>query len=182
MSQISVAKAHKRVRVLVAHQLHKAMCYEPSVLSVPVGNLNLMDISDVVLKGLLCDKFAVEGLKEILKSIGESEGWLTSEQAAKLAGFSRPYMTALLDSEEFSGQVQITNGGHRRVKKEAVDDWMKSRGLVTAKRPRRNLLLDSPIEFFDEPELTPQEKFEAFARLEKENEESQKYRPSMSRR
>lgn len=119
-----------------------------------------------------------------VKSVGQIANsspdiWCTSEQAAKLTGFSRPYMTALLDSEEFAGQVQISSGGHRRVKKDAVDNWMASRGVGVAKNPSTNLLLNSPDEFFDEPELSPKEEAEAMVRFEMESKESNKYRPTM---
>ena len=41
--------------------------------------------------------------------------WISTQEAANLCGFSRPFVAALLDSGTYAGKVQRTAGGHRRV-------------------------------------------------------------------
>lgn len=41
--------------------------------------------------------------------------WISTQEAAKRCGFSRPFVAALLDSGAYTGKVHRTAGGHRRV-------------------------------------------------------------------
>lgn len=41
--------------------------------------------------------------------------WVSTQEAAKLCGFSRPFVVALLDSGTYPGKVHRTAGGHRKV-------------------------------------------------------------------
>jgi len=43
------------------------------------------------------------------------EEWISTQEAAKRCGFSRPFVAALLDSGAYQGKVQRTPGGHRKV-------------------------------------------------------------------
>lgn len=52
--------------------------------------------------------------------------WLTTEEAAKMSGFSRPFIVALLDSDAFDGQVTKTDKGHRRVATVDFKRWMSA--------------------------------------------------------
>lgn len=48
---------------------------------------------------------------------------LTTEEAAKLMGRSRPWVAMLIDSNELPG-TEVSRGGHRRVPKSSVLDWL----------------------------------------------------------
>lgn len=50
--------------------------------------------------------------------------WLTTEAAARLSGFSRPYIIALLNSGKFGGRVSKTEKGHRRIAAIDFRKWM----------------------------------------------------------
>lgn len=41
--------------------------------------------------------------------------WITTQEAANRCGFSRPFVTSLLDSGVYKGRVSRTTGGHRKV-------------------------------------------------------------------
>jgi len=45
----------------------------------------------------------------------KNKAWLTTEDAARLSGFSRPFIIALLDGPLYTGQVTRTDKGHQRV-------------------------------------------------------------------
>lgn len=48
---------------------------------------------------------------------------LTTEEAAKLMGRSRPWVAMLIDSNELAGAA-VSRGGHRKVPKSSVLDWL----------------------------------------------------------
>ncbi|KNH08585.1 hypothetical protein BRCH_01709 [Candidatus Burkholderia brachyanthoides] len=51
--------------------------------------------------------------------------WISTEEAAKKSGFSRPFIAAAIDSGVYSGRVNKTPKGHRRVLSGEFDDWIK---------------------------------------------------------
>jgi excisionase family DNA binding protein len=57
------------------------------------------------------------------KDPGQSDPMLTTEEAAKLMGRSRPWVVMLIDSNELEGAV-VSQGGHRKVPKSSVLQWM----------------------------------------------------------
>lgn len=58
------------------------------------------------------------------KAKDQSEPMLTTEEAAKLMGRSRPWVAMLIDSNELPG-AEVSRGGHRRVPKSSVLDWLE---------------------------------------------------------
>lgn len=44
-----------------------------------------------------------------------AQEWITTQEAANRCGFSRPFVTMLLDSGAYKGRVSRTTGGHRKV-------------------------------------------------------------------
>lgn len=44
-----------------------------------------------------------------------TEEWISTQEAANRCGFSRPFVTSLLDSGAYKGRVSRTTGGHRKV-------------------------------------------------------------------
>lgn len=113
---------------------------------------------------------------------GNADFWMKTEAVASMLGYSRPYVTALLDSDEFAGKVKRSTGGQRTILRSEVESWMKSNGFKgPAVRPERNILNDSPPEFFDEP--APEEgRTAALARIAAERAESEKHRPARRRK
>ena len=62
-------------------------------------------------------------IREIVPT--KTKEWLTTEDAARLSGFSRPFIIALLDGPLYTGQVTRTDKGHRRVNRSEFEDWLK---------------------------------------------------------
>lgn len=54
----------------------------------------------------------------------KSDPMLTTEEAAKLMGRSRPWVAMLVDSGEFPG-AEVSRGGHRKVPKSVVLGWLE---------------------------------------------------------
>ena len=44
-----------------------------------------------------------------------AQEWITTQEAANRCGFSRPFVTMLLDSGAYKGRLSRTTGGHRKV-------------------------------------------------------------------
>lgn len=55
----------------------------------------------------------------------KSEEMLSTEAAAKLMNCSRPYVAMLIDAEKLAGGV-ISRGGHRKVPKSSVLQWIEA--------------------------------------------------------
>lgn len=53
--------------------------------------------------------------KERKAPVQATEEWITTQEAANRCGFSRPFVTSLLDSGAYKGRVNRTTGGHRKV-------------------------------------------------------------------
>lgn len=58
-------------------------------------------------------------------SDAESEDMLSTEEAARLMDCSRPYVAMLIDAEKLAGAVK-SKGGHRKVPKASVLQWIES--------------------------------------------------------
>ncbi len=57
------------------------------------------------------------------KAKDKPDPMLTTEEAAKLMGRSRPWVAMLIDSNELPG-AEVSRGGHRKVPKSSVLDWL----------------------------------------------------------
>ncbi len=55
----------------------------------------------------------------------ESDPMLSTEEAAKMMGCSRPYVAMLIDQDQLPGSTK-TAGGHRKVPKSSVKAWIES--------------------------------------------------------
>lgn len=56
------------------------------------------------------------GAKDTRKApVAPKDEWITTQEAANRWGFSRPFVTSLLDSGAYKGRVSRTTGGHRKV-------------------------------------------------------------------
>lgn len=54
-----------------------------------------------------------------------NEEMLSTEQAAQLMGCSRPYVAMLIDADKLAGGMK-SKGGHRKVPKSSVLQWIKT--------------------------------------------------------
>ena len=59
----------------------------------------------------------------------KTKEWLTTEDAARLSGFSRPFILALLHGPLYTGQVTRTDKGHQRVNRSEFEDWLKKASI-----------------------------------------------------
>ena len=74
------------------------------------------------------------------KARHKSDSMLTTEEAAKLMGRSRPWVAMLIDSNELPG-AEVSRGGHRKVPKSSVLDWLarnKSGGSTDYRKAGRD--------------------------------------------
>ena len=68
---------------------------------------------------------------EMHKPVVAANDLISTVQAAKLLGYSRPYVAMLIDQHKLKGAT-VSAGGHRRVSRAAVLDW-KAKHQVTGK-------------------------------------------------
>lgn len=68
---------------------------------------------------------------EMPKAAATANDLISTAQAAELLGYSRPYVAMLIDQNKLKGAT-VSAGGHRRVSRAAVLDWMANH-QVTAK-------------------------------------------------
>lgn len=59
---------------------------------------------------------------------------LSTEEAARMMGCSRPYVAMLIDAKKLADGV-VTDGGHRRVPEASVLAWLKAREIDNRARP-----------------------------------------------
>lgn len=59
---------------------------------------------------------------EMPKSVAATNDQISTAQAAELLGYSRPYVTMLIDQNKLKGAT-VSTGGHRRISRAAVLDW-----------------------------------------------------------
>lgn len=62
---------------------------------------------------------------------GENEVMLSTEEAAKLIGCSRPYVAMLIDADKLAGGV-TSKGGHRKVPMSSVLQWIEAAKRASA--------------------------------------------------
>lgn len=83
-------------------------------------------------------------------AVKQEKEWLTTEEAAQLSGFSRPFIAALLDGPTYTGTVNRTQKGHRRVLASDFRQWLKQLGAserpLTVADVRRGVRQETAIE------------------------------------
>lgn len=153
MSITTMDKATKCVKRVIANKLNGAI--KRSTDKVAAGGsinekLRIADVSEEIMEGLLADDEAIESLALLLGlRIPKKDVWISTEKAAEKMGFSRPYVVALLDSDDFKGSVVRKDGGHRRVLESAVDTWMESHRVKPIRSAAELAKLNQP----DDPEF-----------------------------
>ena len=91
---------------------------------------------------------------QFLETIGQlaikkEKEWLTTEEAAQLSGFSRPFIAALIDGPTYTGKVTRTEKGHRRVQAADFSQWLAKMGGSS----RPSTVADVRTGFKPEPEI-----------------------------
>lgn len=85
---------------------------------------------DIMLNNLLKDADFVESMKALVEAVhSSSSDWLSTEEAGTFLGFSRTYIIALLESEDFEGAVIRSKGGHRRISRRSLEAWKIKNGI-----------------------------------------------------
>lgn len=118
-----------------------------------VGELGLTQTSIHEMSKCLVDRMI--GNARFLEAIGEiaakqEKEWLTTEEAARLSGFSRPFIAALLDGSGYAGRVIRSEKGHRRVHAADFRQWLAklvaSERLLTVADVRTGIRLEPECE------------------------------------
>lgn len=58
----------------------------------------------------------------LAQQTGDADSLLSTAEAAKILGMSRPYITMLCDSGKL-GPIETTDGGHRRISRDALERY-----------------------------------------------------------
>lgn len=71
-------------------------------------------------------------------AIKNEKQWLTTEEAAKLSGFSRTFIVAMFNSGLYTGSVERSPGGHRRILASDFKHWRakNEQGLKSVDVPK----------------------------------------------
>ena len=94
-------------------------------------------------------RLSVRRVRPRHKTLPGSNEWISTQGAADLSGFSRPFVAALLDSGAYDGEIHRTpKGGHRKVKADEFKAWLakssKTHVPKTVEQARAEAVL-SPI-------------------------------------
>ena len=90
------------------------------------GNLTskaIATISRRLVDGLVLDAQFIECVRALAPNHKEL---ITTEDAARLSGFSRPVIIALVDSQVYPGKVTRTPKGHRRLERSEFVAWLQT--------------------------------------------------------
>jgi hypothetical protein len=90
----------------------------------PLNRNEIATISSHLVDDLIIDKKFIECIR-ILSPDNHKE-LITTEDAARLSGFSRPVIIAILDGKVYPGKVSRTPKGHRRVERVEFVEWLKT--------------------------------------------------------
>lgn len=120
MQTAAIDKAQKKLAQLIREELraHLESARGPKSFT----NLVYERASQRIAADLAHDSRFLDCVSSLRKS--QVIEWITTEDAARMSGFSRPFIAALWDSEAFSGKVTRTEKGHRRMNREVFQQWM----------------------------------------------------------
>lgn len=115
-------RAQKDLALVISGEL------SPLLLSVEwtKGHPLTRNAVSVLSRTLASRMMASERLLETMVKLvpKKQDEWLTTEEAARKSGYSRPFIAALLDNPGFGGRVTKTEKGHRRVHSGDFENWM----------------------------------------------------------
>jgi hypothetical protein len=81
-------------------------------------------ISRLLVDRLMVDTQFIDCVSSLSPS--KNREFITTQEAARLSGFSRPVIVALLESDIYPGAVTRTPKGHRRVERGEFVAWLKA--------------------------------------------------------
>jgi hypothetical protein len=120
------AKAVKSVSEVIDAELIAALRPQKGGRSGGPSASDIHKLSETLARKLLGSKDVAQAIGEAAADSPESE-WVSTEQAAKLSGFSRPFIVAAIDSGVYPGEVSRSPKGHRRVLAGEFKQWMQRR-------------------------------------------------------
>lgn len=126
MPVISTRKARSTLDKLVQHDLSEAL----SAAEVKATDFNpkaVALISSLLVDRLMANTQFINCVNTL--SSKKNKEFLTTEQAARLSGFSRPVIIALLESNLYPGKVTKTPKGHRRIERSEFVAWLQTTSI-----------------------------------------------------
>lgn len=114
---------NKIVRESLAVALNSAEAKSPGMSAKTVAS-----VSSKLVDQLMSDDRFMACLGTIAPPANE---FLTTEDAARLSGFSRPFIISLLDGPLYTGTVTRSPKGHRRVLRGEFIAWLSAASLPT---------------------------------------------------
>ena len=98
------------------------MSAEPK--SAALNAKTIATVSRFLVAHLIVDDRFIDCMSAIVPE--KTKELLTTEDAARLSGFSRPLIIALLDGDHYPGTVVRTPKGHRRVERGEFLEWLRT--------------------------------------------------------
>ena len=132
IDKAKAAKVAKAIQELIDAGLVEALSGQPTAVARVLGRPAIHKISKRVAARAVADPALIEamgGLVETTK-VREADAWLSTEEAARRTGFSRPFIIALLDGPNYPGKVNRSPKGHRRVLASELDQWLAGFGAT----------------------------------------------------
>lgn len=123
MAAVISQKTKTTLDRIVKNGLSIALAQWSDSNSRELSSKELIAVSSNLVAELMKDDQFIECISSIVPA--KNKEWLTTEDAARLSGFSRPFIIALLDSPHYPGTVIRTNKGHRRVDRIEFENWIK---------------------------------------------------------
>lgn len=127
MGQTITQKTKNTLTKIVRDGLFVA--FSRSTESKPTGLTakSVAAVSSILVDQLMVDSRFIDCMGTIVPA--KTKEWLSTEDAARLSGFSRPFIIALLDGPLYSGRVTRTAKGHRRVARDEFATWLSNASL-----------------------------------------------------
>jgi hypothetical protein len=126
------SRVRKCLQDLLYAELTTVLRLDPRLGARVLGLKSIRAMSTKVVDSLIENPKFHEALGQIRTTQGKE--WLTTEEAAKISGFSRPFIVALLDSGTYKGAVNRTEKGHRRVLASDFREWIIKLGVIDLPR------------------------------------------------
>ena len=106
-----------------------AVAFSRSTEPKPTGMTakSVAAVSSILVDQLMHDRRFIDCMGTIVPA--KMKEWLSTEDAARLSGFSRPFIIALLDGPLYSGKVTRTAKGHRRIARDEFASWLGNASL-----------------------------------------------------
>jgi hypothetical protein len=121
------AVVNRKAKITLERIVRDGLC---AALSSDASNNGVMNpkaiatISRRLVDGLILNSQFIECVRSLAPE--SNKELITTEDAARLSGFSRPVIIALLDSNVYPGHVMRTPKGHRRLERGEFVAWLET--------------------------------------------------------